>query len=69
MLVPQFADHCFIDLFQGEQLIRRVQRHASDWVPPPGTWAKTGEPWLRRNASSSCWTSPLRQPLLPTLFA
>jgi serine phosphatase RsbU (regulator of sigma subunit) len=44
MLVPQFADHCFIDLYQGEQLIRRVQRHASDWVPPPGTWAQTGEP-------------------------
>jgi serine phosphatase RsbU (regulator of sigma subunit) len=44
MLVPQFADHCFIDLFQGEQLIRRVQRHARDWVPPPGTWAQTGEP-------------------------
>ena len=43
MLVPQFADHCFIDLFQGEQLIRRVQRHASDWVPPPGTWAQDGE--------------------------
>jgi serine phosphatase RsbU (regulator of sigma subunit) len=43
MLVPQFADHCFIDLYQGEQLIRRVQRHASDWVPPPGTWARTGE--------------------------
>jgi serine phosphatase RsbU (regulator of sigma subunit) len=44
MLVPQFADHCFIDLFQGEQLVRRVQRHARDWVPPPGTWAQTGEP-------------------------
>jgi serine phosphatase RsbU (regulator of sigma subunit) len=44
MLVPQFADHCFIDLFQGDQLIRRVQRHASDWVPPPGTWAQNGEP-------------------------
>jgi serine phosphatase RsbU (regulator of sigma subunit) len=43
MLVPQFADHCFIDLYQGDQLIRRVQRHASDWVPPPGTWARTGE--------------------------
>ena len=24
ILVPQFADHCFIDLFQGEQLIRRA---------------------------------------------
>ncbi|MBV9093883.1 MAG: SpoIIE family protein phosphatase [Streptosporangiaceae bacterium] len=43
MLVPQFADHCFIDLFTGDQLVRRVQRHASDWVPPPGTWAATGE--------------------------
>jgi serine phosphatase RsbU (regulator of sigma subunit) len=43
ILVPQFADHCFIDLFQGEQLIRRVQRHASDWVSPPDTWAHDGE--------------------------
>jgi len=42
MLVPQFADHCFIDLFQGDQLYRRVQRHASNWVPPPGTWAEVG---------------------------
>jgi serine phosphatase RsbU (regulator of sigma subunit) len=43
MLVPQFADHCFIDLYQGDQLIRRVQRHANDWVPPQGTWAQVGE--------------------------
>ncbi len=43
ILVPQFADHCFIDLFAGEQLIRRAMRHASDWVPPPGTWAQVGE--------------------------
>jgi serine phosphatase RsbU (regulator of sigma subunit)/anti-sigma regulatory factor (Ser/Thr protein kinase) len=43
MLVPQFADHCFIDLYQGEALVRRVQRHANDWVPPPGTWAQVGE--------------------------
>jgi len=43
ILVPQFADHCFIDLFQGGQLFRRVMRHASDWVPPPGTWAEVGE--------------------------
>jgi serine phosphatase RsbU (regulator of sigma subunit) len=43
MLVPQFADHCFIDLYQGDALIRRVQRHASDWTPPPGTWAQVGE--------------------------
>ena len=43
ILVPQFADHCFIDLFQGNQLIRRAMRHASNWVPPPGTWAQVGE--------------------------
>ena len=43
ILVPQFADHCFIDLFQGDQLFRRVQRHASNWVPPAGTWAEIGE--------------------------
>ena len=43
LLVPQFADHCFIDLFQGEQLIRRVHRHASDWAPAPGIWAQVGE--------------------------
>jgi serine phosphatase RsbU (regulator of sigma subunit) len=43
ILVPQFADHCFIDLFQGEQLVRRAMRHASEWVPPPGTWAQVGE--------------------------
>src|SRR6266568_531105 len=28
---------------QGEQLFRRAMRHASDWVPPPGTWAQVGE--------------------------
>jgi len=43
LLVPQFADHCFIDLYQGEALFRRVQRHASDWMPPPGTWAENGQ--------------------------
>ncbi len=43
ILVPQFADHCFIDLFQGDQLFRRAMRHASEWVPPPGTWAQVGE--------------------------
>jgi serine phosphatase RsbU (regulator of sigma subunit) len=43
LLVPQFADHCFIDLFQGDALVRRVQRHSSDWMPPPGTWAENGQ--------------------------
>ncbi|HEX2313951.1 MAG TPA: SpoIIE family protein phosphatase [Thermomonospora sp.] len=43
-LVPQFADHCFIDLFSGDRLVRRVSRHAAGWTPPPGTWAEVGEP-------------------------
>ncbi|MFC9976219.1 SpoIIE family protein phosphatase [Spirillospora sp. NPDC127200] len=43
-LVPQFADHCLIDLFSGDRLYRRVSRHAGGWTPPPGTWAEIGEP-------------------------
>jgi PAS domain S-box-containing protein len=42
-LVPQFADHCVIDLFQGAVLVRRAQLHAGDWMPPSGTWAMVGE--------------------------
>ena len=44
ILVPQFADHVFIDLFAGDRLFRRVSRHAGGWTPPPGTWAEVGEP-------------------------
>jgi PAS domain S-box-containing protein len=44
ILVPQFADHVFIDLFAGDRLFRRVSRHAAEWTPPPGTWAEVGEP-------------------------
>jgi PAS domain S-box-containing protein len=42
-LVPQFADHCLIDLYGGDKLMRRVSRHGNDWTPPPGTWAEVGE--------------------------
>jgi PAS domain S-box-containing protein len=42
-LVPQFADHCFIDLVQGAKLVRRAQLHARGWTPEPGTWAMVGE--------------------------
>ena len=42
MLVPQFADHCFIDLFQGDTLVRRVQTNAGGWEPPRGAWASVG---------------------------
>jgi hypothetical protein len=42
LLVPPFADHCFIDLFQGDALICRVRRHAGGWTPP-GTWKQAGE--------------------------
>ena len=43
-LVPQFADHCLIDLFQGDKLARRAQFHSRGWMPAPGTWAMIGEP-------------------------
>ena len=42
-LVPQFADHCFIDLLHGDKLIRRAQSNARGWMPPPGSWAQVGE--------------------------
>jgi PAS domain S-box-containing protein len=42
-LVPQFADHCFIDLYQGEKLVRKAQINARGWVAAPGTWAQVGE--------------------------
>jgi PAS domain S-box-containing protein len=42
-LVPQFADHCFVDLLQGDILIRRAQLHARGWMPEPGTWPQIGE--------------------------
>jgi PAS domain S-box-containing protein len=42
-LVPQFADHCFIDLLHGDKLIRRAQINAHGWAPAPGTWAQVGE--------------------------
>ncbi len=44
ILVPRFADHCLIDLFTGDKLIRRAQAHAGGWEPPAGTWARVGEP-------------------------
>lgn len=43
ILVPRFADHCFIDLFSGDKLIRRAAAHAGNWEPPAGTWAQVGE--------------------------
>jgi PAS domain S-box-containing protein len=42
-LVPQFADHCFIDLLQGDKLVRRAHLHSRGWMPEPGTWALVGE--------------------------
>lgn len=43
LFVQDFADHFFIDLFHGDVLVRRVERHKGDWTPPPGTWARVGE--------------------------
>jgi PAS domain S-box-containing protein len=46
-LVPQFADHCFIDLYQTDQfvqrLVRRVQMNAWGWKPSRGSWHQVGE--------------------------
>ncbi|GAA1983143.1 SpoIIE family protein phosphatase [Nocardiopsis rhodophaea] len=43
ILVPQFADHCFVDLFDHDRLVRRVSVHAEGWTPPPNTWFDVGE--------------------------
>ncbi|GII66976.1 hypothetical protein Skr01_70610 [Sphaerisporangium krabiense] len=42
MLVPQFADHCFIELTEGDKLVRKVSTHVKGWNPPPGTWRPVG---------------------------
>src|SRR6266700_985830 len=42
-VVPQFADHCFIDLRTKEGLVRRVLKNAWDWTPTRGRWAAIGE--------------------------
>jgi len=42
-LVPQFADHCFIDLLEGDKLVRRALMNAPGWSPPPASWAEVGE--------------------------
>ncbi|GHE30928.1 histidine kinase [Streptosporangium violaceochromogenes] len=42
MLVPQFADHCFIELMEGDRMTRRVSTHVPGWSPPPNTWAPLG---------------------------
>src|SRR4029077_9412656 len=43
ILVTQLADPRFIHPFPGHQVIRRAMRHASNWAPPPDTWAQVGE--------------------------
>jgi PAS domain S-box-containing protein len=42
-LVPQFADHCLVDLYQGDKLLRRAQLNSGGWMPEPGSWAQVGE--------------------------
>ena len=42
-LVPHFADHCVIDLFHGEKLMRRIQMNAHGWMPPAESWARVGD--------------------------
>jgi PAS domain S-box-containing protein len=46
-LVPQFADHCFVDLVQGDKgdkMVRMAAMHAWGWEPPPGSWTEVGSP-------------------------
>ncbi|QUX29822.1 SpoIIE family protein phosphatase [Nocardiopsis akebiae] len=43
ILVPQFADHCFIDLYDRDRLVRQVSVHAEGWTPPPRTWFEVGD--------------------------
>ncbi|WP_047868838.1 SpoIIE family protein phosphatase [Nocardiopsis sp. RV163] len=43
ILVPQFADHCFIDLYERDRLVRQVSVHAEGWTPPPRTWFEVGD--------------------------
>ncbi|GII58138.1 hypothetical protein Pth03_65270 [Planotetraspora thailandica] len=43
MLVPQFADHCFIELVENDRLVRKVSTHVNGWTPPPDTWKAVGE--------------------------
>ena len=59
-LVPQFADHCLIDLFQGDKLVRRAAAHARGWTPPPGTWAAVGEQ-IKYPEGHFCQQAMLRQ--------
>ncbi len=42
MLVPQFADHCFIELMEGERLVRKVSTHVGGWQPPADSWKPVG---------------------------
>ncbi|MEW9528889.1 SpoIIE family protein phosphatase [Microbispora sp. NPDC049125] len=42
MLVPQFADHCFIELVESDRLVRKVSTHVHGWTPPPDTWKPVG---------------------------
>jgi PAS domain S-box-containing protein len=59
-LVPQFADHCFIDLLHGDTLIRRAQLHSRGWMPEAGTWALVGEP-IRYPEGHFCQLAMARQ--------
>ena len=43
MLVPQFADHCFIELLARRRLIRRAPSNARAGRRRPGSWAQVGE--------------------------
>ncbi len=74
-LVPQFADHCFVDLMHGDSLVRRAQLHSRGWMPEPGTWAMVGEPitypkghfcsWPCRGSTPWSWQTWVRKSIPP----
>src|SRR5215471_11244306 len=59
-LVPQFADHCFVDLLHGDTLIRRAHRHSRGWMPDPGAFAMDGQP-IRYPKGHFCELAMTRQ--------
>lgn len=45
VLVPQFAEHCFIDLYDEDGVLRRhVLRHAASCLPAAEVWVERGQP-------------------------
>nr|BFE86079.1 hypothetical protein GCM10020093_086800 [Planobispora longispora] len=62
MLVPQFADHCFIELMEGDRLTRRVSTHVQGWSPPPTPGLRSAPRSATRRATTPTPRSAARRP-------